>query len=126
MEVVFGKPAGELFFLVGVLGVVGEVGPLVGVFFHVVEFFGAVGVLDVAPVLGADPVIVVVVRGEGRTGPRLLGVAELLLGLFALCNIFHRRVYGQEFTRIVIREEVIDSKGVKHYCSAVCMLFQRD
>lgn len=38
----------------------GEIGPLVGIVFEIVKFFGPVGVADVAPAFGADGVIALV------------------------------------------------------------------
>ena len=49
-----------------VLGTASEVVPLVGIVLHVVEFLGAIGVADVAPVLTANAVVVVVVCGDRR------------------------------------------------------------
>jgi hypothetical protein len=53
-----------------------EVGPFVGVFLHVVEFFGAVVVLDVTVAIGAEGVVVLTVGGEGVVRPIGLGVLE--------------------------------------------------
>lgn len=58
-------------------GLADEVGPFVGVLDHVVEFFAAVGVANVAPVFGADAVVVVVVGGDGGSVSFGGGVFEL-------------------------------------------------
>ena len=55
----------------GVLGVLSEIFPLVGILAHVVEFLGTIGVLDEAPVLGSDAVVVVIVGSDG--GPLARG-----------------------------------------------------
>ena len=60
-----------------VFGLGGEVGPLVGIVLMVVEFFAAVGVLDVAPAFGADSVVALVVGGDGGAGAGGLGIFEL-------------------------------------------------
>ncbi len=60
-----GQPLGEFGFFGGVVRITREVGPLIGIFDLVVEFFAAVGVADVAPVFGADGVVALIVGGDG-------------------------------------------------------------
>ena len=59
------------------MGIFGEVGPLVGVLLHVVEFLAAVGIADVAPVVGADGVIALIVGGDGGPLAGCAGILEL-------------------------------------------------
>ena len=61
----------------GVFGFAGEVGPLVGIVAHVVEFLAAVGVVDVAPAFAADAVVALVVAGDGGALALGGGVLEL-------------------------------------------------
>jgi len=72
---------GDPFFVFGddffVAGFANEVVPLIGILFHVVEFFAAIGVADVAPVLGADAMVVMIVSGDGRALAFGFGVFEL-------------------------------------------------
>ena len=48
-----------------VFRIIGEVVPFVWIFTHVVQFFATIGVLYVAPILAANTVVVMVVRGYG-------------------------------------------------------------
>ena len=60
-----------------VAGTTGEVCPLVRILDHVVEFLGAIGVVNITPVLGTNTVIALVVRSDGRTPAGSVGIFEL-------------------------------------------------
>ena len=67
---VFGGEIGsELCFLLFVLRLGCQVGPLVGIIGFVVQLFAAVCVVDIAPGCAADRVIVAAKRGDGRPLP---------------------------------------------------------
>ena len=72
-----GQPFGQLGFFFGKFRIFGEVVPLVEIGFFVVEFFTTVSVADVAPVLGSDGVVALVVGGDGGPFARCAGVFEL-------------------------------------------------
>src|SRR5262245_26865166 len=72
-----GQPFRERALGLGVGRVAGQVRPFVGIGPTVVELLGAVGVADVAPVFGANGVVVLVVRGDRR--PEARGVRVLHL-----------------------------------------------
>ena len=61
----------------GVGGIGDKIGPLVRVVDHVVELFTTVRVDDVTPLLGAYPVISLVVTGHGGSLARGRGIGEL-------------------------------------------------
>ena len=54
-----------------------QVVPFVRISPHVIEFFRVIGIVDVAPVLGADSVIVVIVRSNSGSYSRGEGVLQL-------------------------------------------------
>ena len=59
---------------VGILFVVGEIGPFECIIVVVVEFFGAIAITDVAIALGADAVVLVAVCGEHGVVPLGVGI----------------------------------------------------
>lgn len=73
----FGFEGAHLCELGALLGKVSEVGPFVGVGVNVVEFFLAAVVVDVAPALVGDGVILRVIEMSDRgVGPRGRGIFE--------------------------------------------------
>ncbi len=69
-DVDFGQVGCEVFFDGQAFRFGGDVGPFLWVGLFVVEFFIAVGVANVAPLIGADSVIVRPVGADGGTVPR--------------------------------------------------------
>ena len=65
------------------LGVGGEVGPFVFVVAVIIEFFGSVGVADVAPTIGADGVVVLAKGGDADACPCGSGIGEQGLDVVA-------------------------------------------
>ena len=61
----------------GMRGGADEIGPFVGIGLVVVEFFSAVGVADIAPALGPNGVVALVMAGDGGPTPRRIGTFEL-------------------------------------------------
>ncbi len=73
----FGCESSNFSELGGVLGIVGEVRPFVGIRFDVVEFLAAITIVDIAPALRADGIVFRVVEmGDGGVRPRRGGVAQ--------------------------------------------------
>jgi len=76
LAVVSGKCFGELGLDFAVLGVAGEVGPLLGVALVIVEFFGSILVFDVAPAPVAYRMVHIAVGRDARPVPFAIGSIE--------------------------------------------------
>ena len=100
----FRQPLRQLALHRRVLRVQREVRPLVRVPAQVVEFLRAVGVVDVAPVLGAHRMVVLIVRRDG--GPRARGfrVLQLRREAVAFDSLARRQVAEFEQRRINVEQ----------------------
>ena len=77
LSVFLGKKCHVLLDDVGVLGISCEIVPFIRVLAHIIEFLISICVLDEAPVLATDAVIIVVMGGDG--GPLAVGIGILEL-----------------------------------------------